>query len=289
MSNENIFLNVLTITSERPETINDIVDKYVHAENDDEYLLDIDALLMREENQKITPELLRAVNLFNDIQFMASADFNDLAHDLAKSHIESITDRFWQIDKTLTNEVFTSIPGNSAYEKFYWLFTNKYNNDVEYNCRITGFDVHGVNAILNFPDLLYKLSKVVFSEYKDELSFIPLTKEELLNEEQVWVRNNDTSFIITVPTKFGPCLEVVEQLNNLYDDININVVFGNGDIRGEITVNDYGEIFLENKEPTISKAFYLLDALGLFESQGEKLGWTTIHAEEAGLLDRVDE
>ena len=136
-------------------------------------------------------------------------------------------------------------------KKFYWLFTNKYNNDVEYNWRITGFDVHGVNAILNFPDLLYKLSKVVFSEYKDELSFIPLTKEELVNEEQVWVRNNDTSFIITVPTKFGPCLEVVEQLNNLYDDININVVFGNGDIRGEITVNDYGEIFLENKEPTI--------------------------------------
>ena len=52
MSNENIFLNVLTITSERPETINDILDKYVHAENDDEYLLDIDALLMRERKPK---------------------------------------------------------------------------------------------------------------------------------------------------------------------------------------------------------------------------------------------
>ena len=43
------------------------------------------------------------------------------------------------------------------------------------------------------------------------------------------------------------------------------------------------------KNLQFSKAFHLLDALGLFESQGEKLGWTTIHAEEAGLLDRVDE
>ena len=115
---------------------------------------------------------------------------------------------------------------------------------------------------------------------------LPTMMAEIVNSG---IMKNDTSFIITVPTKFGPCLEVVEQLNNLYDDININVVFGNGDIRGEITVNDYGEIFLENKEPSISKAFHLLDALGMFESHGEKLGWTTIHAEEAGLLDRVDE
>lgn len=289
MSKDNIFLNVLSISNDDPSVIDDILDKFVKDAESNEYLLDITELLLLETPETVTEEVSKATRLFNDIQFMGSSDFNDLTQALIDEHIRLICERFQIIDKNFTPNTIQQAEGNNLYEKFYWLFTVKYNDSNLYKPSVVGYDVAAVNSILNFPNLLAKLSSAVFNQKENNLSFLPLTAEELSQEEQVWVRTSDNDLMITVPTKYGPCIEVVKALSEFNRDSDIFVLFGNGEIRGEISVNDLGDVFLENKEPSLSKTFTVLDTLGLFDAYCEKLGWSVVYAEEAGLLDRLDD
>lgn len=289
MSKDNIFLNVLSISNDDPSVIDDILDKFVKDAESNEYLLDITELLLLETPETVTEEVSKATRLFNDIQFMGSSDFNDLTQALIDEHIRLICERFQIIDKNFTPNTIQQAEGNNLYEKFYWLFTVKYNDSNLYKPSVVGYDIAAVNSILNFPNLLAKLSSAVFNQKENNLSFLPLTGEELSQEEQVWVRTSDNDLMITVPTKYGPCIEVVKALSEFNRDSDIFVLFGNGEIRGEISVNDLGDVFLENKEPSFYTVFNVLDTLGLFDAYCEKLGWSVVYAEEAGLLDRLDD
>lgn len=86
------------------------------------------------------------------------------------------------------------------------------------------------------------------------------------------VSNNQYTLYLGVPSYHGPMADIASVLASIYQ-ADVNLYFGNGNVRGLLYCKEGGSVELDNKEPSKESVTYMLDILGLEYLSSEYFGW----------------
>lgn len=261
------FCNVLTVHG-NSDDIQNIIKEYLTREDDDfirGYMFDIFKVIGESETNTY---LENAKELLENIELLESPDFQDLTLEDKQGVYDYLFNAFEGVKTRLAQEgiAMTLSLQSLSVEGYRELFGSL----IRFSPRITGYDV---SLLLTDDYYTEDQIKLITPEEKDYFSFKPLTEEEIqeYDEDQVWASIDDNTIIFNIPTKYGPALEVAEELVYRFN-VDVELLFGNGVSSGKV-INKDNRLLMSAYEPDFKSLHDRLDHLGLFEWYCTKFGW----------------